>query len=112
MGNEVDEGQTICFANKIRAVFLEPADLRRYLAKVPEEDSDEETEEAVKVHVSLPPEGMCLKDLISLANATPTAYMLVAAPLEAQASHDTDCGTLNINSAGVKGQSGAGENCW
>ena len=49
---------------------------------------------------------------VSLANATPTAYMLEAAPLEAQASHDTDCGTLNINSAGVKGQSGAGENCW
>lgn len=49
---------------------------------------------------------------IALSGATATTYTVEAIPQLAQASKDTDCGTLTLTSAGAKGQSGSGDKCW
>jgi type IV pilus assembly protein PilE len=49
---------------------------------------------------------------ITLYGATASAYTVQAIPELGQASHDTDCGTMTLTNAGVKGQSGSGDNCW
>lgn len=45
---------------------------------------------------------------------TATAFTVQAAPTGAQASKDTACGTLSINQAGVKSETGSGTaaDCW
>ena len=49
---------------------------------------------------------------ITLTGATATAFTVEAIPQLVQASRDTDCGTMTLSSAGAKGQSGSGDNCW
>jgi type IV pilus assembly protein PilE len=49
---------------------------------------------------------------IALSGATATSYTVEAIPQLVQASKDTDCGTMTLTSAGAKGQSGSGDNCW
>ena len=49
---------------------------------------------------------------IALSGTTATSYTVEARPQLGQASKDTDCGTMTLTSAGAKGQSGAGDNCW
>lgn len=39
--------------------------------------------------------------------ATATTYVMTAQPLGAQSTHDTRCGTLTVNQAGVKTKSGS-----
>lgn len=39
-------------------------------------------------------------------------YTVEAVPVNAQASKDSDCGTLSVTQAGTKGVSGSGTNCW
>ena len=39
-------------------------------------------------------------------------FTIQADPINAQASKDTDCGTLTVNQSGTKAQSGSGTNCW
>lgn len=43
-----------------------------------------------------------------------TSFTLTATPQGSQATEDTLCGTLSLNSLGVKGQSGSGttDECW
>ena len=48
---------------------------------------------------------------ITLEDATATGYTIVAAPQLGQAK-DTDCGSLTMTNAGLKGQSGSSDNCW
>lgn len=49
---------------------------------------------------------------VALSNVTATTWTATATPLNGQLSRDTDCVNLTINQAGVKGRSGAGDNCW
>ena len=49
---------------------------------------------------------------LSLANVAATTYTVNAAPLNGQRSRDTYCGILNLNQAGVKGKTGASDDCW
>ena len=49
---------------------------------------------------------------LSLANVAQTTYTVTAAPLNGQLSRDTYCGNLNLNQAGVKGKTGASDDCW
>ena len=49
---------------------------------------------------------------VSLSNTTATSYTATAAPLQNQASKDTECGSLTLTHTGAKGKSGAGLNCW
>jgi type IV pilus assembly protein PilE len=49
---------------------------------------------------------------ISLTGATATAFTVNGAPQLGQYVKDTDCGTLTLTNAGVKGQSGSGDKCW
>lgn len=49
---------------------------------------------------------------IALSGASATAYTVQAIPQLAQYSNDTDCGTMTLTNAGVKGQSGSGDKCW
>jgi len=49
---------------------------------------------------------------IALSGAAATAYTVEAVPQLGQASKDSHCGTITLTSAGVKGQSGSGDNCW
>jgi type IV pilus assembly protein PilE len=49
---------------------------------------------------------------VSLSNVTATTWTATAAPLQAQLSRDSECGSLTITQAGAKGQSGSGNNCW
>lgn len=46
--------------------------------------------------------------------ATPPAYTIEAAPTGSQATNDTKCGTVSINQAGTKGETGTGAlgDCW
>lgn len=49
------------------------------------------------------------------AAATASAYTLQAAPQGAQATNDDQCGTLSINQAGTKGETGSAADaseCW
>lgn len=49
---------------------------------------------------------------VTLANVTPTTYTITAAPLNSQATRDTECGSLTLNQALLKGSSGGGRDCW
>lgn len=49
---------------------------------------------------------------ISVSASTATTYTLTAAPQLVQASKDTECGSLTLSNAGVKGYSGSGGECW
>ena len=49
---------------------------------------------------------------VTLANVTPTTYTITAAPLNSQATRDTECGSLTLNQALLKGSSGGGGDCW
>lgn len=49
---------------------------------------------------------------VVLSNITPTTYTATAAPLNAQATRDSDCGSLTLDQTGAKGHSGPGSDCW
>ena len=49
---------------------------------------------------------------LSLSNVTATTWTVTAAPLHAQLSRDTYCGSLSITQTGAKGKSGASDDCW
>lgn len=49
---------------------------------------------------------------ISLADVAQTTYSLSAAPQLWQATKDSDCGTLTLNSEGERGHSGGATDCW
>ena len=49
---------------------------------------------------------------ISLSNVTATSYTATAAPLHGQLKRDTDCGSMNLNQAGTRGNSAGGDDCW
>ena len=49
---------------------------------------------------------------VALSNVAATTYTITATPLHAQATRDTDCGSLTMNQAHAKGQSGAATDCW
>ena len=49
---------------------------------------------------------------LTLSNVTATTWTLTAAPLHAQLSRDTYCGSLSITQAGTKGKTGAYDKCW
>lgn len=46
--------------------------------------------------------------------ATPPTYIIEAVPTGSQATNDTKCGTVSINQAGTKGETGTGAlgDCW
>jgi type IV pilus assembly protein PilE len=48
---------------------------------------------------------------LALSNVTATTWTATAAPLNAQLSRDTGCGSLTLTQAGAKGSSAGGE-CW
>lgn len=48
---------------------------------------------------------------VTLADISNITFTAQAEPAGSQVN-DTDCGTLTLNQAGVRGQSGSGENCW
>ncbi len=47
-----------------------------------------------------------------LSNLAATTYTVTATPLNAQGKRDTKCGNLTLTQAGVKGNSGTGDDCW
>ena len=50
---------------------------------------------------------------VSLTNIAATTFTVTAAPLKAQAARDTDCASLTLNQAQLKGSSaGGGNDCW
>lgn len=49
---------------------------------------------------------------LSLSGVAATTYTITAAPLHAQLDRDGECGSLTLNQAGVRGNSGGGSNCW
>ena len=49
---------------------------------------------------------------IALSNVVAVGYTVTAAPLHGQASRDTDCASLTLNQAGVRGNSAGGDKCW
>lgn len=49
---------------------------------------------------------------ISLSNVATTTYTITAAPLHSQLARDTDCASLTLSQAGVRGSSGGGNDCW
>ena len=50
---------------------------------------------------------------VSLSNVAATTFTVTAAPLNAQAARDVDCGSLTLNQAQLKGSSaGGGNDCW
>jgi len=50
---------------------------------------------------------------VSLTNVAATTFTATAAPLNAQAARDVDCGSLTLNQAQLKGSSaGGGNDCW
>ena len=49
---------------------------------------------------------------VALSNVTATTYTITAAPLNSQAARDTECGSLTLNQALMKGSSGGDSDCW
>jgi len=51
---------------------------------------------------------------ITNVTAAPPGYTVQAAPIDAQANNDANCGTLTISGTGAKAASGSGgvANCW
>ncbi|GAB3381802.1 hypothetical protein GCM10027567_28750 [Spongiibacter taiwanensis] len=62
---------------------------------------------------SVPPEVSAHYTITTSANngATPPSYTVSAAPSGSQATDD-DCGTLTLNSQGVKGYASGATRCW
>ena len=52
--------------------------------------------------------------VVALTAVAPRAYTLTATPQGLQLAKDTDCGTLSVNSLGVKTRTGSGtlDYCW
>jgi type IV pilus assembly protein PilE len=48
---------------------------------------------------------------VALTNVTATTYTATAAPLNGQATRDTECGSLTLNQTLTKGSDG-GSDCW
>lgn len=48
---------------------------------------------------------------VSLSNVAATTYTITAAPLHGQL-RDTDCGSMTLTQAGVRGNSAGGTDCW
>lgn len=78
----------------------------------------DQTANATAAPVSLPTTA-CIQDMngryvISIASVSANAFSLKASPQGAQASADTQCGTLGLNQAGTKTISGTGTvaGCW
>lgn len=63
-----------------------------------------------------PPADVSAHYSITITNVgtTPPAYTINAAPTGSQATNDTKCGTVSINQAGTKGETGTGAlgDCW
>ena len=49
---------------------------------------------------------------LTISASSAITFTVEAAPQGAQASGDTDCGTLSLNHAGARGQTGSADNCW
>ena len=49
---------------------------------------------------------------VSLSNVGVTTYTATAAPLNGQLTRDTECASLTLTQAGVRGNSGGGDDCW
>lgn len=49
---------------------------------------------------------------VGIASASSTDYTLQAVPQATQATKDTQCGTLTLNRAGVKGSTNSDARCW
>ncbi|MDX1481042.1 MAG: type IV pilin protein [Woeseiaceae bacterium] len=49
---------------------------------------------------------------VSLGNLSATTFTATAAPLNGQLARDTDCGSLSLTQAGVRGASAGGQDCW
>jgi type IV pilus assembly protein PilE len=49
---------------------------------------------------------------IALSNVVAVGYTVTAAPLYGQATRDTDCASLTLDQAGVRGNSAGGDKCW
>jgi type IV pilus assembly protein PilE len=50
--------------------------------------------------------------ILTLANAAPTTYTAIAAPLGQQLARDTKCGTLTLTQAGARDALAGGDDCW
>lgn len=48
----------------------------------------------------------------SVANVTPTSFLVIAVPQLNQANNDTDCGNLMLDQAGFRSNSGVSTDCW
>ena len=48
----------------------------------------------------------------SVINVTPTSFLAIAVPQLNQAINDTDCGTLMLDQAGFRSNSGVSNDCW
>lgn len=48
---------------------------------------------------------------VSLSNVAATTYTITAAPLHGQ-QRDTDCASMTLTQAGVRGNSAGGTDCW
>ena len=48
---------------------------------------------------------------VSLSNVAATTYTITAAPLHGQ-QRDTECGSLTLTQAGLRGNSAGGTDCW
>lgn len=49
---------------------------------------------------------------VTLTNVGVTTYTATATPLNGQLTRDTECGALTLTQAGVRGNSGGGDDCW
>ncbi len=49
---------------------------------------------------------------LTISDSSAITFTVEAAPQGAQAAGDTDCGTLSLNHAGARGQTGSADNCW
>ena len=49
---------------------------------------------------------------ITLSNTTPVTFTVNAAPQLRQANHDTQCQSLTLTHAGMRGQTGPSTECW
>ena len=49
---------------------------------------------------------------VTLTNVGVTTYTATAAPLNGQLARDAECGSLTLTQAGVRGNSGGGDDCW
>jgi type IV pilus assembly protein PilE len=62
--------------------------------------------------VTKPDDSSAIYNLSLATVALARQFTVEAEPINAQGSKDTDCGTLSLNQAGTKGQTGSGTGCW